>query len=313
MRYYFAPMEGITDAPYRQVHHCFFPGLTAYYMPFLSPTMHRTLTNRESRDLPMADSVPFRAVPQILTKVPGDFLWAAEVCAQRGYDEVNLNVGCPSGTVVSKGKGAGMLADPGRLEEFLDAVFEKAPLPVSVKTRLGINDAEEFLKLLEVFNRYPIKELTIHPRVRKQFYKGGVDMEMFRYALQNSRNSLCYNGNLRTLSEVRDFETEFPQVEAVMIGRGLVGNPAMFRPGTSAETIRAFHDCLLETYIEAFGSARNAIFRMKENWHCMILLFEGSEKLWKKLRKTTDIAEYRAITAQIFETLPMCGELQADW
>jgi len=313
MRYYFAPMEGITDALYRQVHHSFFPGLTAYYMPFLSPTMHRTLTNRESRDLPMADSVPFRAVPQILTKVPEDFLWAAEVCAQRGYDEVNLNVGCPSGTVVSKGKGAGMLADPGRLEEFLDAVFEKAPLPVSVKTRLGVNDAEEFPKLLEVFNRYPIKELTIHPRVRKQFYKGGVDMEMFRYALQNSRNSLCYNGNLRTLSEVRDFEAEFPQVEAVMIGRGLVGNPAMFRPGTSAETIRAFHDCLLETYIEAFGSARNAIFRMKENWHCMILLFDGSEKLWKKLRKTTDIGEYRAITAEIFGTLPMYAELQADW
>ena len=306
MRYYFAPMEGITDAPYRKVHHSFFPGLDAYYMPFISPTMHRTLTNRESRDLPVADSVPFRAVPQILTKVPEDFLWAAEQCAQRGYDEVNLNVGCPSGTVVSKGKGAGMLADPEKLDAFLDQVFESAPLPVSVKTRLGIAEAEEFPKILEVFNRYPIKELTIHPRVRKQFYKGGVDMEMFRYALDNSKNPLCYNGNLRILSEVRAFEAEFPQVEAVMIGRGLVGNPAMFRPGTGAEQIRAFHDTLLETYIETFGSARNAIFRLKENWHCMIFLFEDSEKLWKKLRKTTDIAEYRAITAEIFATLPMC-------
>lgn len=313
MRYYFAPMEGITDAPYRKVHHSFFPGLDAYYMPFISPTMHRTLTNRESRDLPVADSVPFRAVPQILTKVPEDFLWAAEQCAQRGYDEVNLNVGCPSGTVVSKGKGAGMLADPEKLDAFLDQVFESAPLPVSVKTRLGIAEAEEFPKILEVFNRYPIKELTIHPRVRKQFYKGGVDMDMFRYALENSKNSLCYNGNLRTLSEVRAFEAEFPQIEAVMIGRGLVGNPAMFQPGTSAETIRAFHDCLLETYIETFGSARNAIFRLKENWHCMIYLFEDSEKLWKKLRKTTDIAEYRAITAEIFATLPMRSELEADW
>ena len=313
MRYYFAPMEGITDAPYRKVHHSFFPGLDSYYMPFISPTMHRSLTNRESRDLPLADSVPFRAVPQILTKVPEDFLWAAEACAQRGYDEVNLNVGCPSGTVVSKGKGSGMLADPVKLDEFLGNVFEKSPVPVSVKTRLGVTDVEEFPKILEVFNQYPIKELTIHPRVRKQFYKGGVDMDMFRYALENSKNSLCYNGNLRTLSEVRAFETAFPQVEAVMIGRGLVGNPAMFRPDTSAETIRAFHDCLLETYIETFGSARNAIFRLKENWHCMIYLFEDSEKLWKKLRKTTDIAEYRAITAEIFATLPMRSELEADW
>ena len=313
MRYYFAPMEGITDAPYRRVHHSFFPGLTGYYMPFISPTMHRSLTNRESRDPPLADSVPFCAVPQILTKVPEDFLWAAQVCAQRGYDEVNLNLGCPSGTVVSKGKGAGMLADPARLDEFLGGIFEKSPLPVSVKTRLGMADAEEFPKLLEIFNQYPIKELTIHPRVRKQFYKGGVDMEMFRYALENSRNPLCYNGNLRTLSEVRAFEAEFPQVESVMIGRGLVGNPAMFRPGTSAETIRAFHDSLLETYIQTFGSARNAIFRLKENWHCMILLFEDSEKLWKKLRKTTDIVEYRQIAEQIFTTLPMRRELQADW
>ena len=233
MRYYFAPMEGITDAPYRRVHNQFFSGLHSYYMPFISPTMHRTLTNRESRDLPMADSVPFRAVPQVLTKVPEDFIWAAEQCAQRGYDEVNLNVGCPSGTVVSKGKGSGMLADPAKLDEFLNEVFEKSPLPVSVKTRLGIADADEFPKLLEVFNQYPIKELTIHPRVRKQFYNGGVDMEMFRYALQNSKNSLCYNGNLRTLSEVRAFEAEFPQIDAVMIGRGLVSNPAMFHPDTS--------------------------------------------------------------------------------
>ena len=313
MRYYFAPMEGITDAVYRRVHHRFFPGLHSYYMPFLSPTMHRTLTNRESRDLPPADSVPFRAVPQILTKVPEDFLWAARQCAQRGYDEVNLNLGCPSGTVVSKGKGAGMLAEPARLDEFLDAVFAATQLPISVKTRLGMTDAEEFPQLLRVFNQYPIRELTIHPRVRSQFYNGTVNMEMFRYALENSRNRLCYNGNLRTLTEVRAFEEAYPQVESVMIGRGLVGNPAMFCPGTSARKIRAFHDELLDTYIETFGSARNAIFRLKENWHCMILLFDGSEKLWKKLRKTTDIGEYRAITAEIFTTLPMREQLQADW
>ena len=98
MQYFFAPMEGLTDRIYRQTHHAFFPGMDGYYMPFLSPTMHRTLTNRESRDLPPASSVPFRAVPQILTKVPEDFLWAARQCAQRGYDEVNLNLGCPSGT-----------------------------------------------------------------------------------------------------------------------------------------------------------------------------------------------------------------------
>ena len=312
MRYYFAPMEGLTDSVYRKLHHRYFSGVDAYYMPFISPTVHRCLTHREARELPMADSVPFRAVPQLMTKVPEDFIWAAGECLDRGYDEVNLNAGCPSGTVVSKKKGAGMLEDVEALDRFLDGVFGASPLPVSVKTRLGLTDPEEFVKILEVYNRYPIKELTIHPRVRKQFYDGDVDMQMFRYALENSKNPLCFNGNLRTLSEVKAFEVAFPQVESVMIGRGLIGNPGMLEPG-SGEKLREFHDALLEEYIEVFGGARNAMFRMKENWRHLILMFDGSEKLWKRLRKCTDVNEYRQITAEIFCTLPMHEELHADW
>ena len=311
MRYYFAPMEGLTDSIYRKVHHKYFPGLDAYYMPFISPTQHRCLTHREERDLPMADTVPFRAVPQILTKVPEDFLWAAEQCAQRGYDEVNLNVGCPSGTVVSKGKGSGMLRDPEELDRFLDAIFSKAEVPLSVKTRLGIEDAAEFPRILEVYNQYPMKELTIHPRVRKQFYKGDVDMEAFRYAVANSKNPLCYNGDLRRKSDIDALMAEFPTVQSVMIGRGFVGNPGMLT-GMDAETLEAFHNELLETYISEFGGARNAMFRMKENWHHMILMFEDSEKLWKKLRKTTDIDEYRNLTSQIFHTLTLAPEMRPE-
>ena len=314
MRYYFAPMEGLTDCIYRRIHQAHFPGLDAYYMPFISPTQHRCLTHREARDLPMVDTVPFRAVPQIMTKIPEDFIWAAQQVADRGYDEVNLNVGCPSGTVVSKGKGSGMLADPDHLDRFLDAICAGSPIPVSVKTRLGVNEPEEFPRLMEIFNQYPIKELTIHPRVRKQFYKGDVYMEFFRYALENSRVPLCYNGNLRTASEVEAFEKEFPMVESLMIGRGLVGNPAMLCPENfTADKIRAFHDELLDEYIVAFGGARNAIFRLKESWHHMICLFEDSEKLWKKLRKCTDIVEFKSITDQIFDTLTLAPELQADW
>ena len=179
MQYYFAPMEGLTDSIYRRLHHKYFPGVDKYYMPFLSPTIHRTLTHKEDRELPMADSVGFAAVPQVLTKVSEDFLWAAQVCQDRGYDEVNLNVGCPSGTVVSKGKGSGMLRDIQALDKFLEEVFSRSPLPISVKTRLGLESPDEFYPLLEVYNRYPIQELTIHPRVRKQFYDGPVNMELY--------------------------------------------------------------------------------------------------------------------------------------
>jgi tRNA-dihydrouridine synthase len=302
MRYYFAPMEGITDSIFRRVHHRYFGGVDRYYMPFLSPTIHRSLTHKEDRELPLADSESFAAVPQILTKVADDFLWAAGVCADRGYSEVNLNVGCPSGTVVSKGKGSGMLRDKNTLDDFLDEIFAKSPLPISVKTRLGLEDPGEFPAILEVFNRYPIKELTVHPRVRKQFYDGGIYEESFAYALKNSRNPLCFNGDIATIADIDRIANAYPQVEAVMIGRGLVGNPGMLIGGTQPEALEKFHNELLETYTVAFGGGRNAMFRLKENWHFLITHFDDSEKLWKRLRKTTDLSEFRDIATQIFRT-----------
>ena len=305
MRYYFAPMEGLTDSVYRRLHHEYFGGVDRYYMPFLSPTMHQTLTGKEDRELPMADSVDFVAVPQVLTKVAEDFLWAANICRDRGYEEVNLNVGCPSGTVVAKGKGAGMLADPDSLDRFLDATFEHSPLPISVKTRLGIADPGEFPALLEVFNRYPIRELTVHPRVRKQFYQGDVDMEMFRYASTVSKNPLCYNGNLFSQQDCNKIAAEFPHAEAVMLGRGLAADPGMLCGGTDVKVMEAFHNALLEEYLVLFGGSRNAMFRLKENWSYWLTLFDNNEKLGKRLRKTTDLAEYRNITAEIFHTLPL--------
>ena len=314
MQYYFAPMEGLTDSIFRRTHHKYFPGVDRYYMPFISPTIHRQLTHKEDRELPLADSEPFVAIPQVLTRVPEDFLWAARVCADRGYREVNLNVGCPSGTVVSKGKGSGMLRSVSELDAFLDTVFTASPLPISVKTRLGLENPEDFAALLEVFNRYPITELTVHPRVRKDFYKEPVREEWFRYAYENSKNPLCYNGNILTKAQADEIGKTYPNVRSVMVGRALVGDPGMFSPGgTSREALKGFHDELVEEYIRVFGSARNAMFRMKENWGFLHKRFENTDKLWKKLRKTTDHAEFMAITAEIFATLPLADSLRADW
>ena len=306
MHYYFAPMEGVTDSVYRRLHHRYFGGVDRYYMPFLSPTMHRTLSHKENRELPVADDLPFVAVPQILTKSAEDFLWAAQVCHERGYREINLNTGCPSGTVVAKGKGAGMLGSVDELDRFLDVIFKDSPVPISVKTRLGLTDPGEFPALLDMFNRYPIRELTVHPRVRKQFYQGDVDMEMFRYATANSLNPLCYNGDLSSRQDCEKIASEFPGVESVMLGRALVGDPGMLLPGgTDIKALEQFHDALLEEYLVLFGGSRNAMFRLKENWSFLLNRFEDSEKLSKRLRKTTDLGEYCAIAAEIFHTLKL--------
>ena len=305
MNYYFAPMEGLTDSVYRREHHRFFGGVDRYYMPFFSPTVHRALTVREARELPKADSVPFCAVPQVLTKVPEDFLWAAEVIRDLGYGEINLNIGCPSGTVVAKGKGSGMLRNLGELSQFFDRIFAASPLPISVKTRLGLETAEEFPAILELYNRYPIRELTIHPRVRKQFYEGEVHREWFTYAMEHSRNSLCFNGDIRSLSEVDALQAQYPGLNAVMIGRGLVADPGMLRGGTDIAALEAFLNALMDDYEVEFSGCRNALFRMKENWAYLHDRFAGSDKLWKKMRKTIDAAEFRRLSSELLHTCPM--------
>ncbi len=312
MQYYFAPMEGLTDRIYRKLHHTYFPGIDRYYTPFFSPTVHRALTPKERKELTPVQGLPL--IPQILTKNPDDFLWLAEQCKELGYPEVNLNLGCPSGTVTAKGKGAGLLLDLGSLDSFLYEIFARTPIAVSIKTRIGFHTPEEFPQLLEIFNRYPIRELTIHPRVRADFYKGSVNMDVFQQAVKESKSPVCYNGNLNTPSDIRGIQDAFSSVNAVMLGRGLIGDPGMMSPGgTTAKKLEAFYGELLDCYTEAFGSPRNAMFRLKENWRYLSCRFEGCEKLYKQLRKTTDIAQYRSITAEIFHTLPLLPELKADW
>lgn len=315
MRYYFAPLEGLTDSIYRQLHYKYFPGIDQYYTPFVSPTMHKNLTKKEQRELQPTDTLAFSVVPQVLTRNPDDFLWMAQQCADAGYTELNLNVGCPSGTVTAKGKGAGLLREPEFLDQLLEDIFSAhPPVDISVKTRIGYDNPAEFPKLLGIFNRYPIKELIIHPRTRTAFYSGGVDMDTFRYAVENSRVPLCYNGNLCSREQIKAFSAAFPTVDAVMLGRGLIGDPGMLTPvGTSINTLAQFHDELLDTYSGIFGSSRNAMFRMKENWHYWICLFNGGEKLYKQLRKATTLSDYQAAVGQLFGTVSLNQALTPNW
>lgn len=318
MRFYFAPMEGLTGYLFRQTHHKYFPGVDRYFMPFYSPSQEHSFTRRAFQDLLPEHNAGLDAVPQLLTRRAEDFLWAAERLAGLGYREVNLNLGCPSGTVTAKGKGAGFLAHPWELESFLDEIFSHCPIHISIKTRLGMTDPAEFLPLLELYNKYPIRELTIHPRVRTDFYKGQARIEDFAEALPLSKNPVCYNGDLTTTARFRALTERFPTVEAVMIGRGLVANPALARQlqggaGADRATLRAFHDELYENYAAAFSSRRNASLRMKELWFYLIHLFADSERYLKRLRKAADASEFERAAAAVFQELPLLEELPEDW
>jgi tRNA-dihydrouridine synthase len=278
-------------------------------MPFVAPTQEHLFTPRDLRNIAPEHNRGYRAVPQLLTRNPEDFLWAAGELFAMGYEEVNLNLGCPSGTVTAKGKGAGMLADPEGLDRFLDRVFAQAEGPISVKTRLGMADPEEFPRLLDIFARYPISLLIIHPRVRQDFYRTPVRVEEFTRALAQYRGPVCYNGGLVTAAGCAQFQTQFPQVEQVMLGQGLLANPALVRQckggaGPEREELRAFHDELYHTYLTVFASQRNTVYHMKEVWFYLSRLFEGAEKPMKQIRKAADSAAYQRGVDAIFQ-LPL--------
>ncbi len=311
MLYEFAPMEGYTDFVYRGAHARFFPGEAApdrFYTPFVSPTREHLITPRQLREISPEHARGIAIVPQLLANNPDDFLWMCGELAAMGYREVNLNLGCPAGTVVAKGKGAGLLRDPAALERFLDTVYAHAPLQVSLKTRLGIADPEEFGPLLEVFNRYPVSELIIHPRVQKDIYRNEVRLPIFEQALRESKNPVCYNGSLYTAAACQAFTQAHPSLFGLMLGRGLIANPALLRQirgGAPLEkdVLRAFLDDLLAEYTALFGSPQSAIRRMKGIWTYTLCLFAEHEKLERMLRRAIDPWDYKTAVDCIFTQL----------
>lgn len=300
-----APMEGVTGAVHRRVHHRLFGGVSRYYIPFITPSIHRVFTTRDLRDIDPRQNAGVPVIPQLLTHDPELFLWAANELAALGYDEVNLNAGCPSGTVTAKGRGAGMLRDTDSFRRFLDEVFTSSPLPISVKARIGFESPDEWPALLGLLKQYPIKELTIHPRTRSEFYKGDVHMDCFDMAADGGI-PLVFNGNLFTYEDCEALQARHPGIP-MMIGRGLIANPALSRElngGTraTAAELREYHDALLDEYSREYP-AEQAHSRMREHMKYLSCCFEGSEKALKAIRKSAP-KTYPAAVAQLF-ALPL--------
>lgn len=301
MTLYFAPLEGVTDAVFRRIHHECFPGVSKYFIPFISPTQNLSFTSRDWAAIAPENNIGVPAVPQLLAKDAALFLWAAQALCDMGYPEVNLNLGCPSGTVTAKGKGSGLLADVPALERLLDGIFEKPPIPVSIKTRIGYARAEEWDRLLDVFARYPIHELIIHPRTRAEFYRGTPHADAFAKAYGTLGMPLCYNGDLFSEADCLELTRHFPNTHALMLGRGLIANPALCcgEPLTKAALIR-FHARLLSAYQEKYPP-HVALGRMREIAKHFVCCFEAPEKPRKAIRKAGRMDAYLDAMRRLFD------------
>ena len=299
VKYYMAPLESVTTWIYRQAHAKIYGRLDKYFIPFLELHEKRDFKTRELQEILPEHNENIYAVPQILTNRSEGFIKLAKALKDWGYEEVNLNLGCPSKTVVTKGKGSGFLAKPEELERFLTEIFDalSGEVKISVKTRIGKEDPEEFPALLELFNKYPMEELIIHPRVQKDGYGNVPRLELYELAEKQSLNLLCYNGDLYTREQIRNFTERFPGTERLMFGRGFLRDPGLLHnegkdPKDIFEKFWAFHDLVYEGYQERNMGDRNVLFKMKELWSYQVYQFSEPERLFKTFKKVQDCNEY---------------------
>lgn len=307
MKYYLAPMEGITGYIYRNSYEKFFGNIDKYFTPFIVANKSRSLKTKELRDVLPENNKGMNIVPQILTNDSEDFINTSRRLQQLGYNEVNLNLGCPSGTVVSKNRGSGFLAKREELDIFLDEIFKIDDMKISIKTRIGKNSPEEFYELIKIYNKYPLEELIIHPRTQKDFYGNKPNLEVFKDALSLSTNLVCYNGDIFTADDHNKLIKTFPEVNTVMLGRGILANPGLMNEIKNntfidKEVLKDFHDEILNKYIELFKEDRNAIFRMKELWGYMIYIFSENKKYAKQIKKSQKLSDYNEAVLSLFRS-----------
>ena len=305
MNFYFAPMQGLTGYIYRNAHNAFFNNIDKYFSPFIVANQSESFKARELNDILPENNQGLVLIPQLLTNNAKDFIHTSKKIKMMGYNEVNLNLGCPSRTVVSKNKGSGFLSKKRELDEFLNEIFSNSITKISLKTRIGKDEPEEFYDLIKIFNKYPIEELIIHPRVQKDFYKNKPNLEIFKEALILSKNPVCYNGDIFTVKEYKEFLTDFPSVDTLMLGRGLLANPAMSRYiknniKLEKDSLKDFHDKIYEDYKKVLFGDKNVLYKMKELWLYMILDFSNNVKYAKKIKKSERLYDYDEAVSSLF-------------
>jgi len=279
-----------------------------YYTPFIPA--HKKFGNKYKAEILPENNKGIDLIPQIMIGDSMELKELENLILPYGYDELNINTGCPSGTVVSKCRGAGLLRDIDHFDAFLEDLFDNKSCKLSIKTRLGWSDYSEWKKIAEVIGRYPFTEVIIHARVREEFYNGIPHIEAMQIADEYIKTPKCYNGDIYSLEDLEKINIQYPWLDEFMIGRGILTNPSLIEQikcGDKFEQndleinkrILAFMDDLFETYLVQFGSEINTLYHMKELWSHLGKNYPEHEKELKTIRKTKNKSEYKVAVANI--------------
>lgn len=304
---HFAPLQGYTDAIYRQAHARIFGGIASYYTPFVR-IEHGDFRRKDVRELEAENNRGVVLTPQLIASTPETILHILSLFIEKGYQEVDINLGCPFPTLAKRHNGAGLLPYPDEVKALLSAALEAHPdIRFSVKMRLGWEDANECMALLPLLNSLPLSHITMHPRLGKQQYKGKVDLEAFQRFYAECEKPLVYNGDLLTLDDIERIESRFPRLAGLMIGRGLLANPALaieyqqgepLSPQAMMEKIRLLHADVFSQYGNLLeGGEQQLLTKMRTFWE--YLLPDGDRKAKKVIHKTSKLSNYQAAVSNL--------------
>ena len=303
------PFQGITDAPFRNVFKRHFGGVDKFYTPFFTG-IHKDdhAKNLQSEEIdPRCNDVE-TLTPQILSTDAEEILRFAKQCKELGYNEINLNMGCPFPRVANKKRGSGLLPYPDKVEEMLEKVFEKIDMKFSVKCRLGYFSPDETDAIIPIFNHFPLSELIIHPRIGKQLYKGEADVERFRALIPSINAPLVYNGDIFSVDSFKRIREAVQPVEQFMLGRGVLANPFLAEEikngNTSDDKTQRLHAYVLDLYEDRLrhaGGSPKVLGRMKELWSYLMNSFEEPQVVWRKIKKINALKEYEDAVEFIFK------------
>ena len=309
------PFRGITDAPFRNVFKRHFGGIDKFYTPFFTG-IHKEehAKNLQGEEIdPRCNDVE-TLTPQILSTDAEEILRFAKQCKELGYKEINLNMGCPFPRVANKKRGSGLLPYPDKVEEMLERVFEEIDIKFSVKCRLGYFDPKEIDVILPVFNKFPLSELIIHPRIGKQLYKGEADAERFKSLIPYINAPLVYNGDIFSVASFERIRERVRPVNQFMLGRGLLANPFLaeeiqgegaWNAPEQTERLHAYVLDLYEDRLRHAGGSPKVLGRMKELWSYLMYNFEEPQMVWRKIKKLNALKEYEDAVEAIFKEIPI--------
>jgi tRNA-dihydrouridine synthase len=244
-----------------------------------------------------------------MTADADEFLFVSKYVQSLGYTELNWNLGCPYPMACKKGMGSGLIHDAAKIDAILERVHNESDITVSMKMRMGYHEPTEIVDVFPVLAKYPIKNIAIHARLGKQLYKGSVDLDAFENCIKHTEQVVYYNGDITTVARYKEMEARFPQINHFMMGRGLIADPLlpqMIKSGSTdfptnrVDLLEEFHERLFQEYDGFLQGVSHLISKMHNFWEYYSVGFEDPRKVFKKIKKSKNIIQYKIAVKEIF-------------